>query len=73
MFFRTVSDVEAELESSGVLMVNQCVCQEVISLWPLALCTSMSACVGDWVSSKRPCTLQFRAGVSSGNGSCRHG
>lgn len=42
-------------------------------LWPLVLPLSAAACVGGWISSKRPRTLPDRAGISSGNGSHRHG
>lgn len=76
-YLRTVSDREAELESRGVLVVNVFATKQgtwsVKWLWPSALPTSVAACVGGWISSKRPHTLPDRAGVSSGNGSRRHG
>lgn len=42
-------------------------------LWPSALLTSVAACVGGWISSKRHRTVPDRAGVSNGNGFHRHG
>lgn len=76
-YLQTVSDCEAELESRGVLVVNVFATKQgtwsVKWLWPSVLPTSMAACVGGWISSKRPHSLPDRAGVSSGNSSHRHG
>lgn len=75
-YLRTVSDGEAELESRGVLVGNQShkarnlICHVTVAL---GAPQPMAACVGGWISSKRPRTLPDRASVSSGNGSCRHG